>query len=143
PKAQPKAKRKEPEGQNLYDEVMPYAEDAIKAYNERAGTNYQLVEPGEITHVVTSKCFIHHIDFTAQNTDVAAAPVEMFFAELTTNKVTCVQLCVCMGPKKSIRGDKNNGCCFCKYHNVQHPRTGGFMTDSTALFGENSLASWR
>ncbi|XP_026377334.1 uncharacterized protein LOC113271651 isoform X2 [Papaver somniferum] len=89
-----------------HDYVRPYAMDAISVYNERAGTKYELVEPGNITTVLLSRRRLHHIDFTAKKTDVADAPVEMFFAELITlNKVRSVECCRCMGPKKSISGD--------------------------------------
>ncbi|RZC59752.1 hypothetical protein C5167_007061 [Papaver somniferum] len=67
-----------------HDYVRPYAMDAISVYNERAGTKYELVEPGNITTVLLSRRRLHHIDFTAKKTDVADAPVEMFFAELIT-----------------------------------------------------------
>ncbi|KAI3956820.1 hypothetical protein MKW92_030628 [Papaver armeniacum] len=117
------------------DYVRPYAMEAISVYNERAGTKYELVEPGNITTVLLSRCLLHHIDFTAKKTDVADAPVEMFFAELITlNKVRSVEFCRCMGPKKSISGDKNNGCCYCMDYNVQHPRGGGFMAGRKGLF---------
>ncbi|XP_026385458.1 uncharacterized protein LOC113281035 [Papaver somniferum] len=94
------------------------------------GTKYELVEPGYLTHVYIGRGFLHHVDFTARKTDVADAPEEMFFAELITVKqVRCVKCCRCMGPKKSISGDRNNGCLYCEDSNsVQHPRDGGFMS---------------
>ncbi|KAI3902015.1 hypothetical protein MKW98_013689 [Papaver atlanticum] len=89
----------------------------------------ELVEPGFLTTVYIGKCMLHHIDFTAKKTDVADAPEEMFFAELTSIMgVRCVELCKCMGPKDSISGDKNYGCRYCCTHNVQHPSDGGFKT---------------
>ncbi|KAI3886771.1 hypothetical protein MKW92_019454 [Papaver armeniacum] len=31
-----------------------------------------------------------------------------------------------MGPRDTISGDKNSGCCYCRwYNNVQHPKGGG------------------
>ncbi|KAI3911898.1 hypothetical protein MKW92_043937 [Papaver armeniacum] len=118
-----------------HDLVRPYAMDAISVYNELTGTKYELVEPGYIANVVLPRRLLHHIDFMAKKTDVADAPVEMFFAELITlNKVRSVECCRCMGPKKSISGDKNNGCCYCMDYNVQHPRDGGFMAGREGLF---------
>ncbi|KAI3865548.1 hypothetical protein MKW92_029906 [Papaver armeniacum] len=109
--------------------VGPYAMDAIRFYNEKQGTNYQVVHPGHMTNVLLSGYLLHHVDFTARNTDVADAPVEMFFAELkTTDEDPFVVCCKCMGPKKPISGDNNNGCRYCMVNSVQHPRDGGFMT---------------
>ncbi|RZC59761.1 hypothetical protein C5167_007068 [Papaver somniferum] len=45
------------------DYVRPYAMDALSVYNERAGTKYELVEPGNITTVLLSRRRLHHIDF--------------------------------------------------------------------------------
>ncbi|MCL7031075.1 hypothetical protein MKW94_019980 [Papaver nudicaule] len=127
PKAKPKKERKYTDKDRRRDEVRAYATDAINIYNERAGTKYELVKPGYISHHVLSLCFLHHMDFTAKKTDVAGAPVEIFFAELTSrNGVRCVKFCTSMGPKNLISGDKNNGCYYCSY-NVQHPRGGGFL----------------
>ncbi|MCL7049020.1 hypothetical protein MKW94_014525 [Papaver nudicaule] len=127
PKAKPRKESKYT-SKDPHGDVRPYATDAMRIYNERAGTKYELVEPGYITHVVLSTCFLHHINFTAKKTDVACAPVEMFFSELTTiNKVRCVKFVNCMGPKDSISGNKNNGCCYCMNSNVQHPRCRRFM----------------
>ncbi|KAI3967343.1 hypothetical protein MKW92_001913 [Papaver armeniacum] len=114
-----------------HDVVRPYATDAISAYNETTGAKYELVEPGFLTTVYIGKCILHHTDFTAKKTDVADAPEEMFFAELTTIRaVRSVKFCKCMGPINSISGDKNNGCRYCNTRNVQHPADGGFMTGS-------------
>ncbi|MCL7027235.1 hypothetical protein MKW94_002879 [Papaver nudicaule] len=140
PKAKPKAKsRKERKysarDRQRHDVVRPYATDALLVYNESTGTEYELVEPGYISHAVLSTCFLHHIDFTAKKTDVADAPEEMFFSELTSaNRVRSVEFVNCMGPKKLISGDKNNGCCYCMRYNVQHPRTGGFLAGGKGLF---------
>ncbi|KAI3864225.1 hypothetical protein MKW92_044213 [Papaver armeniacum] len=135
-RARPKAKpRKEHNStfKDRQDYVRPYATDALRCYNENTGINYKLVEPGCISNILLPTCLIHHIDFTAKKS--ANAPVEMFFAELTTtNDVRCVTCCQSMGPKKSISGDKNNGCCYCKFYNVQHPRAGGFMAGGAGLF---------
>ncbi|MCL7029135.1 hypothetical protein MKW94_016638 [Papaver nudicaule] len=108
----------------------------MSIYNQQLeGTKYELVEPSYLTTVLLPTCFLYHIDFTAKKTDVADAPEEMFFAELTTtNKVRCVKFCTSKGPKKSISGDKNNGCCYCKFYNVQHPRDGGFKAGGARLF---------
>ncbi|KAI3971087.1 hypothetical protein MKW92_031901 [Papaver armeniacum] len=112
-----------------HDTVRPYATDAISAHNEASGTKYELVEPGFLTSVLLQPFILHHIDFTAKKTDVADAPEEMFFAELTTrNGVRCVKFCQSMGPKNLISGDKNYGCRYCVTNNVQHPSGGGFMT---------------
>ncbi|KAI3954147.1 hypothetical protein MKW98_017971 [Papaver atlanticum] len=140
-KAKPRKERKFTT-KDRHDLVRPYAMDAISVYNELTGTKYDLVEPGYITNVVLPGGLLHHIDFTAKKTDVADAPKEMFFAELTTiDKVPSVNCCRCMGPKKSISGDKNNGCCYCMDYNVQHPRGGGFMAGGAGLFRDyNSLA---
>ncbi|KAI3857232.1 hypothetical protein MKW92_001161 [Papaver armeniacum] len=119
----------------VQDAVRPYAADAMNVYNKRAGTKYELLEPGYLTSVLLRTCFLHHVDFTAKKTDVADAPVEMFFAELTTTSgVRCVKVCRCMGPRESILGDKNNGCCYCESYNVQHPRDGGFSRGGEGLF---------
>ncbi|KAI3956823.1 hypothetical protein MKW92_030631 [Papaver armeniacum] len=126
----------------LDDFVRPYAMDAISVYNERAGTKYELVEPGNFTNVLLPRRLLHHIDFTAKKTDVADAPVEMFFAELiTVNEGRSVECCRCMGPKESISGDKNNGCCYCMNYNVQHPRDGGFMAGCYGLFSDEGYFS--
>ncbi|MCL7039340.1 hypothetical protein MKW94_028271 [Papaver nudicaule] len=104
-------------------------------YNTAMGTKYKLVDPGYITSVCLPTCFLFHIDFTAKKIDVAGAPVEMFFAELTSiNQVRCVKFCTSMGPKKLISGDKNNGCLYCEFRNVQHPLGGGFMAGGGGLF---------
>ncbi|KAI3972045.1 hypothetical protein MKW92_022353 [Papaver armeniacum] len=118
------------------DFVRPYATEAISFYNDRnAGAKYELVEPGNHTPVLLATCFVHHVDFTAKKTDVPDAPEEMFFAELTTtDDVRHVTFCKCMGPKNLITGDKNNGCCFCKSYNVQHPTGGGFKAGRHGLF---------
>ncbi|KAI3865545.1 hypothetical protein MKW92_029903 [Papaver armeniacum] len=97
------------------DYVRPYAMEAISA------TKYELVEPGNISDTLLPNCLLHHIDFTAKNNDVADAPEEMFFAELKTiNKIR----------------NKNNGCCYCMFYNVQHPRGGGFMAGRKGLFSD-------
>ncbi|RZC72378.1 hypothetical protein C5167_035652 [Papaver somniferum] len=99
------------------------------------GTKYELVEPGYLTSVLLRTCFLHHVDFTAKKTDVADAPVEMFFAELTTTSgVRCVKVCRCMGLRDSFSGDKNKGCCYFTHENVQHPRDGGFSRGGEGLF---------
>ncbi|KAI3865547.1 hypothetical protein MKW92_029905 [Papaver armeniacum] len=123
----------------IQDYVRPYAMDAISFYNEITGTKYELVEPGCFSHAPLSGYLLTHIDFTAKKTakktDVADAPEEMFFAELTTiNKVNSVKVCKCMGRKESISGDKNNGCYYCMEYLVQHPRDGGFMAGGVGLF---------
>ncbi|KAI3930001.1 hypothetical protein MKW98_004155 [Papaver atlanticum] len=123
-KAKPRKERKFTT-KDRRDLVRPYAMDAI------SGTKYEMVEPGNITNVVLSRHLLHHIDFTAKKTDVADAPVE-----ITLNKVRSVECCRCMGPKKSISGDKNNGCCYCMDYNVQHPRDGGFMAGREGLFSD-------
>ncbi|MCL7049343.1 hypothetical protein MKW94_010986 [Papaver nudicaule] len=139
PPARPKAKpRKEPDITDRRDYVRPYATDAITFYNKEAGTKYELVEPGYITTKLLSRCFLYHIDFTAKKSDVAGAPVEMFFAELTSKqKVRCVKFCTSMGPKNLISGDKNNGCCYCMSYLIQHPRGGGFMAGRGGFRDEN------
>ncbi|KAI3935645.1 hypothetical protein MKW98_022653 [Papaver atlanticum] len=96
--------------------------DAMSAYNE-----------------ATVMCILGHAFFTISTsplkTDIADAPEEMFFAELTTLRgARCVKFCKCMGPKESISGDKNNGCCYCHTYNVQHPRGGGFKAGRAGLF---------
>ncbi|XP_026460197.1 uncharacterized protein LOC113361025 [Papaver somniferum] len=79
------------------DYVRPYATDAISFYNDKStGAKYELVEPGNITPVLLATCFLHHVDFMAKKTDVADAPEEMFFAELTTtDQVGRVTFCKC------------------------------------------------
>ncbi|MCL7036039.1 hypothetical protein MKW94_025632 [Papaver nudicaule] len=122
------------------DHVRPYATEAMNFYNTEMGTKYKLVEPGYITSAILPTCFLFHIDFTAKKIDVAGAPVEMFFAELTEIKqVRCVKFCTSMGPKKMIAGDKNNGCLYCEFHNVQHPLGGGFMAGGGGLFTDEKL----
>ncbi|RZC89782.1 hypothetical protein C5167_035777 [Papaver somniferum] len=121
------------------DNVRLYAIYAINDYNKNTGSTYKLVKPGCISDVDLPTCRLHHIDFTAKNISADDAPVEMFFAELTlTNNVLCVTCCKCMGPKNSISGDKNNGCCYCKFYNVQHPRRGGFMAGGAGLFTDEN-----
>ncbi|KAI3847883.1 hypothetical protein MKW92_052365 [Papaver armeniacum] len=117
------------------DIVRPYAMDAIHFYNEKQGTKFELVEPGYLSNAYIGRGFLHHVDFTARETDVADAPEEMFFAELRTiQTVRHVECCKRMGPKKSISGDKNNGCLYCEDDNsVQHPRDGGFMSGHEKL----------
>ncbi|KAI3907584.1 hypothetical protein MKW98_016228 [Papaver atlanticum] len=60
----------------------------------------------------------------------------MFFAELTTTtgEVRWVKFCKCMGPRDSISGEKNYGCCYCRLENVQHPMGGGFLRGGRGLF---------
>ncbi|KAK1397902.1 hypothetical protein POM88_007765 [Heracleum sosnowskyi] len=79
---------------------------------------------------------LFHINFTAQNTHVAASPKEMFFSELTHSpKGVSVRLCVPLGPKNSLSGQKLNGCYYCLDHNkVWHPRTGGFVRGADSFF---------
>ncbi|KAI3927486.1 hypothetical protein MKW92_033283 [Papaver armeniacum] len=111
--------------------------EAISVYNQKTATKYELVEPGNISDTLLPNCLLHHIDFTAKNNDVADAPEEMFFAELKTiNKIRSVTSSRCMGPKISISGNKNNGCCYCMFYNVQHPRGGGFMAGRKGLFSD-------
>ncbi|MCL7037689.1 hypothetical protein MKW94_016026 [Papaver nudicaule] len=132
PKAEPRIRKYTHKDRR--DDVRPYATDAMSIYNQQleAGTKYELVEPGYLTTVLLPTCFLHHIDFTAKKTDVADAPEEMFFAELTTtNKVRCVKFCTSMGPKKSISGLYLT----CRwFYNVQHPRGGGFKAGGAGLF---------
>ncbi|MCL7046706.1 hypothetical protein MKW94_027305 [Papaver nudicaule] len=67
----------------------------------------------------------------------------MFFAELTSvGEVRSVKLCKCIGPKESISGDKNNGCCYCTSYNVQHPRGGRFTAGGSGLF-RDYLELWQ
>ncbi|KAI3963441.1 hypothetical protein MKW98_022863 [Papaver atlanticum] len=144
----PKDLRAKPRKQRKYtskqarDLVMPYAADAMRFYNNEAGEKYELVEPGSMTPVVRRADLLHHVDFKAKKTDVAVAPEEMFFAELTTtNGVRCVKFCKCMGPIDSISGDKNNGCCYCTWYNVQHPKGGGFSRGGRGGFRDDSGSS--
>ncbi|XP_026459598.1 uncharacterized protein LOC113360289 [Papaver somniferum] len=142
PRIRPKAEpRQECTTEQRHDIVRPYATDAMSAYNEATGTTYELVEPGFLTSVYIGPCFLHHIDFTAKKIEVADALEEMFFSELTTRKgVRCVKVCKSMGPKESISGDKNNGCCYCVTYNVvQHPRGRGFSAGGAALFTDERL----
>ncbi|KAI3924106.1 hypothetical protein MKW92_007236 [Papaver armeniacum] len=126
----------------LRDAVRPYVAEALKFYNKEAGTKYELVEPGYLTSAPLRTCILHHIDFTAKKTDVADAPVEMFFAELTTiGKDRWVKFCKNMGPRDLISGDKNNGCCYCRNENVQHPKTGGFSRGGHGLFRDDATGS--
>ncbi|RZC60187.1 hypothetical protein C5167_021940 [Papaver somniferum] len=107
----------------IQDYTGPYAMDAMSFYNETKGTKYELVEPGYFSHALLSRCLLTHIDFTAKKTDVADAPEEMFFAELTTiNEVDTVEEI------------KNNGCYYCMEYLVQHPRDGGFSAGGVGLF---------
>ncbi|RZC87406.1 hypothetical protein C5167_035947 [Papaver somniferum] len=92
--------------------------------------------------VVRRADLLHHIDFTAKKADVADAPEEMFFSELaTTNGVRSVKCCKCMGPIDSISGDKNNGCRYCSWYNVQHPKGGGFSRGGRGSFRDYSGSS--
>ncbi|KAI3856644.1 hypothetical protein MKW92_004956 [Papaver armeniacum] len=132
-----RSKDRQSTSKDRQDYVRPYATDAMSFYNEDIGNKYKLVEPGCISNMLLPTCLLHHIDFTAKKT--ANAPVEMFFAELTTtNEVRRVTFCTSMGPKNSISGDKNNGCCYCKFYNVQHPRAGGFMAGGAGLFTDEN-----
>ncbi|KAI3956821.1 hypothetical protein MKW92_030629 [Papaver armeniacum] len=115
-KAKPRKERKFTT-KDIHDLVRPYAMDAISVYNELIGTKYELVKPGYITNVVLPRRLLHHI--TAKKIDVADAPVEMFFAKLTVDKIWT--------HSSLLLGDKNNGCCYCMDYNVQHPRDGGFL----------------
>ncbi|KAI3892600.1 hypothetical protein MKW92_037018 [Papaver armeniacum] len=138
PKAKPRkgCKSTSEDGQ---DSVRLYATDAICFYNSDTRPKYKLVEPGNISSVDLPTCSLHHIDFTAKRTGVGDVPEEMFFAELTTtDKGRQVKFCNCMGPKNSISGDKNNGCCYCKSYNVQHPMGGGFMAGGSGLFTDEN-----
>ncbi|RZC60256.1 hypothetical protein C5167_022023 [Papaver somniferum] len=98
--------RKERTSTDSHDVVRPYAVDAITWLHYACGYR---------------TCFLHHLDFTAKKTDVADAPEEMFFAELTTtNKVRCVKACRCMGPKIvisvfSIRGVEDSSLAVLDY----------------------------
>ncbi|KAI3952151.1 hypothetical protein MKW98_005846 [Papaver atlanticum] len=53
------------------DLARPYVADALRFYNQEAGTKYKLVEPGYVTSALLRTCILHHIDFTAKKTDVA------------------------------------------------------------------------
>ncbi|RZC79868.1 hypothetical protein C5167_042441, partial [Papaver somniferum] len=139
--AKPKKERKYTSKQ-ARDLVMPYAADAMRFYNNEAGEKYELVEPGSMSPVVRRADLLHHIDFTAKKIDVADASEEMFFAELaTTSGVLCVKFCKCMGPIDSISGDKNNGCRYCSWYNVQHPKDGGFSRGGRGSFRDDSGSS--
>ncbi|XP_026460454.1 uncharacterized protein LOC113361418 [Papaver somniferum] len=61
------------------DVLTPLAIEAMRFYNKKNGTEYELVEPGCITSVLDLTCFFYHIDFIAKKADVADAPEEMFF----------------------------------------------------------------
>ncbi|KAI3881485.1 hypothetical protein MKW92_031002 [Papaver armeniacum] len=94
-----------------------------------------MIEPGHVTSVLLKTCILQHVDFTAKKTDVTDAPEEMFFTKLiTTSGVRCVKFCRRMGPRDSISGDKNNGCCYCTHENVQHPKGGGFSCGFKSFF---------
>ncbi|KAI3853502.1 hypothetical protein MKW92_041669 [Papaver armeniacum] len=107
-----------------------YAAETLKFYDKRP-----IIEPGHVTSVLLKTCILQHVDFTAKKTDVTDAPEEMFFAELiTTSGVRCVKFCRRMGPRDSISGGKNNGCCYCTHENVQHPKGGGFSCGFKSFF---------
>ncbi|KAI3919635.1 hypothetical protein MKW92_025168 [Papaver armeniacum] len=113
----------------------PYAAEAMSFYNTEAGTKYELVELCFITRVHLETSILHHFNFTAKKTDVADAPEEMFFVELTTTcGVLSLKRCICIGPRDSISGDRNNGCCYCRLENVQHPKGGYFSRGGEGLF---------
>ncbi|KAK1362852.1 hypothetical protein POM88_038413 [Heracleum sosnowskyi] len=122
------------------DATRPYAVAAMKAYNEVASIEYKLVKPGFTKTVVLPTCFLHHINFTAKDTNAADAQEELFFAELTTpcgvtHGAICVRFCECMGPRGSFLGDKMNGCYICCTSQlVQHPLCGGFTRGGDGLF---------
>ncbi|RZC80146.1 hypothetical protein C5167_042722 [Papaver somniferum] len=140
-------KKRKYTAEQVRDATRPYVDDALRFYNKEAGTNYKLVEPGYLTSVLLRTCILHHIDFTAKETDVADAPEEMFFAELTTPREDVleatsgenrwVKFCKNMGAKDLISGDKRNGCCYCRDENVQHPKGGGFSRGGRGLFRDD------
>ncbi|KAI3952152.1 hypothetical protein MKW98_005847 [Papaver atlanticum] len=108
---------------------------SFKSLRSTDGSKYELVEPGCITKVLLETCTLYHVNFTAKKTDVADAPEEMFFAELTTTcGVPSFNLWNCKGPRDSISGDRNNGCCYCSLENGQHPKCGGFSRGGEGLF---------
>ncbi|KAK1362840.1 hypothetical protein POM88_038401 [Heracleum sosnowskyi] len=122
------------------DTTRPYAVEAVKFYNDDGTTDYKLVKPGFMKTVVLPTCFLHHINFTAKDANVADAQEELFFAELTTpcgvtHGAICVRCCQCMGPRGSYLGDKLNGCFYCRTSRlVQHPRLGGFTRGGDGFF---------
>ncbi|KAI3987710.1 hypothetical protein MKX01_028444 [Papaver californicum] len=125
---------------------MPYAADAVRFYNKEAlsfllcflglGENYELVESGFLTPVLRKAYLLHHIDFMDKKTDVLCLTNTDDY-----KRVRCVKFCKCMGPRDSISGDKNNGCCYCTWYNVQHPKGGGFSRGSCGSFRDNSGSS--
>ncbi|KAL8146249.1 hypothetical protein AgCh_004121 [Apium graveolens] len=121
------------------DGETPYATEAITFFNQKTRRSYELVEPGFITRVILPTCLLLHVNFTAQETDVDAAP-ELFFAELiSTGEVLSCKCCVRLHPRDSALGDKTgnktNGCYYCrKYNNVLHPKLGGFVRGGYSIF---------
>ncbi|KAI3931908.1 hypothetical protein MKW98_012318 [Papaver atlanticum] len=149
PKAKSKAKsiKESKDSDDDFDNiVMSYATDAMSFYNKGKDTKYELLECGYITSAMVRPYFIYHINFTAKKAGVANAPEEMFFAELKTiDEVHFVELCISLGPKSLISGERINGCSYCNmYGNVKHPEggftVGKFMTLSEWKKNRGSLA---
>ncbi|KAI3934608.1 hypothetical protein MKW92_024799 [Papaver armeniacum] len=143
PKAKSKAKRRK-ESKDSDDDfdsiVRSYATDAMSFYNKGKDTKYELLGCGCITSAAVRPYFLHHINFTAKKAGVADAPEEMFFAELKTVDGVCfVELCISLGAKSLISGERINGYSYCNmYGNVKHPE-GGF----TAGKFMNFFSEWK
>ncbi|KAL8146948.1 uncharacterized protein LOC141707645 [Apium graveolens] len=112
------------------------AEEALNYFNLNHPQKYKLLNHHSVKPTSYGWFIHYHINFTAQNTDNAAAPVEMFFTELTkAREEVSVRLCVSLGPENSLSGDKLNGCYLChEGYNVWHPKGGGFVRGNDALF---------
>ncbi|KAI3931939.1 hypothetical protein MKW98_012349 [Papaver atlanticum] len=145
-KSKAKSRKESKHSDDDFDNIlMSYATDAMSFYNKGKDTKYELLECGCITSAVVRPYFLHHINFTAKKAGVADAPEEMFFAELKTVDGVCfVELCISLGAKSLISGERINGCSYCNmYGNVKHPEgvtAGKFMNFSEWKKNRDSFA---
>lgn len=129
-------------GKQLEDhrnKILGYATQALNCFNQTSPQKYKLLKVVHFECGPMLKYGLYHMNFSAKPTDVAAAPEEMFFTELTVSLPTglSVKLCVSLGPVNSISGEKLNGCRFCGYMKkgkIWHPKGGGFVRGADSYY---------
>ncbi|KAL2892738.1 mRNA-decapping enzyme subunit 2, partial [Bienertia sinuspersici] len=117
------------DGLSDFNEAETCADLALRVFNAKEGTNFQLVRTGLIDGARVSVGFVAHTNFEAKDKNDPNAPVQTFFAEAFTRyPFYFTDFCTCLGPTNSLPvGATLHGCMYCVFP-IHHPPGPGFLT---------------
>ncbi|KMT17120.1 hypothetical protein BVRB_2g041740 [Beta vulgaris subsp. vulgaris] len=115
-----------------------YATVALRVFNAKEGTNFELVATGCVRQAFTSICFVLHMNFKAKDRNDPNAPVLTFFAEVIISfPIWFADFCKCLGPSDSLPDEADiRGCCYCQ-SSVHHPPGPGYLTGRSSYRNYN------